>query len=268
MNRLTKSLLPLSILALLSGCASTPLDSPKTTKYLLCGTAGAITGGLVGGALSMPLQGIAAGSALAMAVCPTQTEEQTPIINQEGAEFEARSLMDDDNDGITNSFDLCTDSYEGEKVNSDGCPVLSDGMIPIEEGVSCSETSLGKNNLKTCTVDSKTIFSTSGVNFSLDSYQLTKPAKDRLSELVTFIKDSKPKYIIKVIGHTDSTGSRRHNQKLSEKRARTVMEYLISTGIEPKSFISEGLGETNPITSNNTTSGRARNRRVEFKAFY
>ena len=70
MNRLSKSLLPLSILALLSGCASTPLDSPRATEYLLCGTAGAITGGLVGGALSMPLQGIAAGSAWHLRFAP------------------------------------------------------------------------------------------------------------------------------------------------------------------------------------------------------
>jgi OOP family OmpA-OmpF porin len=46
------------------------------------------------------------------------------------------------------------------------------------------------------------------------------------------------------------------------------MEYLISTDIAPKSFTYEGQGETKPIASNNTTSGRARNRRVEFKAFY
>jgi len=268
MNRLSKSLLPLSILALLSGCASTPLDSPRATEYLLCGTAGAITGGLVGGALSMPLQGIAAGSALALAVCPSQTEEQTTSLSEKDAELETRSLMDDDNDGIANSYDLCSDSNKGEKVNNDGCPLLSDALIPFEKEVSCSKSFIDKNTPGTCTADSKTIFATSEVNFSLDSYQLTKEAKARLSELVTFINETKPNYIIKVIGHTDSTGSRRHNQKLSEKRARTVMEYLISTGIAPKSFTYEGQGETKPIASNNTTSGRARNRRVEFKAFY
>ncbi|MNW14674.1 Outer membrane porin F precursor [compost metagenome] len=68
---------------------------------------------------------------------------------------------------------------------------------------------------------------------------------------------------VKVIGHTDSQGSDAYNQALSERRASSVAEYLISQGLAPSKVTSQGRGESEPIADNETDAGRAQNRRVE-----
>lgn len=66
-------------------------------------------------------------------------------------------------------------------------------------------------------------------------------------------------------GHTDSIGTEAYNQKLSERRANTVKNYLISKGIDPNRIYAEGKGELSPVASNKTREGRAQNRRVEIE---
>ncbi|MCB9687082.1 MAG: OmpA family protein [Alphaproteobacteria bacterium] len=69
---------------------------------------------------------------------------------------------------------------------------------------------------------------------------------------------------VEVAGHTDDRGSDAYNQKLSEDRARSVAEYLQGKGIDPGRLVSVGYGETRPLETNRTESGREANRRVEF----
>ena len=66
-----------------------------------------------------------------------------------------------------------------------------------------------------------------------------------------------------VTGHTDSTGSDKYNQALSERRAQSVTNYLVENGIDSKRIETMGMGESQPIASNATESGRSQNRRVE-----
>ncbi|NGM87706.1 OmpA family protein [Parapusillimonas sp. SGNA-6] len=66
-------------------------------------------------------------------------------------------------------------------------------------------------------------------------------------------------------GHTDSIGTEKYNQGLSERRANTVKNYLISKGIPADRIYAEGKGETSPVASNKTREGRAQNRRVEIE---
>ena len=66
-------------------------------------------------------------------------------------------------------------------------------------------------------------------------------------------------------GHTDSTGSDAYNQGLSERRARSVADYLSSHGVQSARIGTRGFGETQPVASNETEEGRAANRRVEIK---
>ena len=68
---------------------------------------------------------------------------------------------------------------------------------------------------------------------------------------------------VRVIGHTDGVGSDSYNQALSERRASSVAEYLIGQGLEMGKVTSQGRGESEPVTDNETEEGRARNRRVE-----
>jgi outer membrane protein OmpA-like peptidoglycan-associated protein len=70
---------------------------------------------------------------------------------------------------------------------------------------------------------------------------------------------------VDIIGHTDSKGSKEYNQRLSEKRAKSVARYLESQAVTPKRVIADGMGEDDPIATNDTTEGRAMNRRVEIK---
>jgi OOP family OmpA-OmpF porin len=71
-----------------------------------------------------------------------------------------------------------------------------------------------------------------------------------------------PDIKIQVSGHTDDTGSAAHNLRLSEARATTVMNYLISKGVSPSMLSEKGYGETEPVADNKTAEGRAQNRRV------
>jgi outer membrane protein OmpA-like peptidoglycan-associated protein len=69
---------------------------------------------------------------------------------------------------------------------------------------------------------------------------------------------------VEVSGHTDSRGSDSYNLQLSDDRAKAVLEYLTNRGVKPERLVAQGYGETLPIASNRTDSGRAQNRRVEF----
>jgi outer membrane protein OmpA-like peptidoglycan-associated protein len=69
--------------------------------------------------------------------------------------------------------------------------------------------------------------------------------------------------LIDVEGHTDSTGSRGHNQDLSERRALSVARYLGAQGVDQRRFSVRGYADTEPVASNATPEGRAQNRRVE-----
>ncbi len=80
---------------------------------------------------------------------------------------------------------------------------------------------------------------------------------------VTTVLDEYKSTLVTVAGYTDSTGSAEYNQKLSEKRATTVALYLHSRGVAQQRLAAIGHGEKNPVASNSTAEGRARNRRVE-----
>jgi OOP family OmpA-OmpF porin len=72
-----------------------------------------------------------------------------------------------------------------------------------------------------------------------------------------------PTLRVEIQGHTDNIGSEASNRKLSENRARAVMEYLVKKGVEAERLSAAGYGSSRPIASNDTLEGRARNRRVE-----
>jgi len=101
------------------------------------------------------------------------------------------------------------------------------------------------------------------IYFKYNSYELTDESKDVLDEFVVFLNEN-PTLKIEIQGHTDNIGTAEFNLKLSEKRARSVYEYLISKGIASSRLLYRGFGFSNPIADNNTEEGRAKNRRTEF----
>nr|WP_085487525.1 OmpA family protein [Paraburkholderia susongensis] len=101
-------------------------------------------------------------------------------------------------------------------------------------------------------------------NFATDSAVLSNAAKAALDNFVRANEGVSFQRVV-ITGYTDSTGSRAHNQKLSEARAQSVLQYLRNRGVMAQTFVAEGRGMDDPVASNATAEGRALNRRVEIR---
>lgn len=139
------------------------------------------------------------------------------------------AMMDSDNDGVNDCNDKCPDTLANSKVDYKGCPVSLE--------------------LK-------------GVNFKVDSADLTVSAMQILDRVAANLKKYPEKVDIEVHGHTSSEGSTAHNQKLSQKRSQSVVNYLQMKGVTNR-LVARGFGESKPIADNTTEQGRSLNRRVE-----
>jgi OOP family OmpA-OmpF porin len=102
------------------------------------------------------------------------------------------------------------------------------------------------------------------VNFDFDKADLKPAGKSKLDDLASKVKTINLEVVI-AIGHADEIGSDEYNQKLSVRRAESVKAYLVSKGIEANRIYTEGKGKKQPIASNKTKEGRAKNRRVEIE---
>lgn len=106
----------------------------------------------------------------------------------------------------------------------------------------------------------------SGLLFDFNSATVKPTAAQNLTNLANSLKEY-PNTDVVIVGHTDSVGTYQYNQDLSERRARAAANYLISRGVPASRIRASGLGETEPIASNDTEQGRAQNRRVEVAIF-
>ena len=102
------------------------------------------------------------------------------------------------------------------------------------------------------------------VNFATDSAQLNTTDTTILDQAANALREQ-PNVPYIVAGHTDSVGDAAYNQALSERRADSVANYLVQSGVSASQLSVVGYGETQPIASNDTAAGRAQNRRVEIR---
>ena len=102
----------------------------------------------------------------------------------------------------------------------------------------------------------------SDVLFDVDSATLDSGGRTTLEDVAGVVNEYKKTAVV-IQGHTDSTGSEEHNQALSDRRAAAVRAYLSSRGVDPDRMAAIGMGEGYPVASNDTESGRQRNRRVD-----
>lgn len=100
--------------------------------------------------------------------------------------------------------------------------------------------------------------------FDVDKYDLQAKSVTELEKILRFLKENSG-VKVEISGHTDSSGSPAYNNSLSEKRAQSVYNYLVSHGVEASRLISRGYGSGKPIADNGTEQGRQTNRRIEFK---
>ncbi len=151
-------------------------------------------------------------------------------------------LDDNDADGLPNPEDQCPEDPENRNgyEDDDGCP---DEIPPeLDEIAGVME----------------------GIFFDNDKDIIKRGSQPVLDNAVDVLTRF-PKIHVKIIGHTSSTGGYRHNIDLSQRRAKSVRDYLVSHGIDTERLETDGVGPDQPIASNETKEGQAKNRRIEFK---
>ena len=207
-----RTAVPLVLLtSVLTGCAGL-----QKTDWPICAAVGGVTGAALGATESSSWAG---GGALVVG-------------GLAGAYCWVKGDGDEDGDGVPDSRDKCPHTPRGVQVDANGCPppppVVEEVVVVKEETIVIRD-----------------------VHFHFDSAKLTDADKTKLNTIVTRLKQEASSAQLRVTGHTDSVGSDAYNQKLSDKRAHSVVEYLISNGIPRSSFVSvTGAGESKPVADN------------------
>ena len=151
----------------------------------------------------------------------------------------------------------CPGTPAGVPVGPDGCALDSDGDGVPDYQDKCPDTPKGAIvNVDGCWVYEGVFFDFDKATIKPEYYSLFDNAVDVLNGNLGLTVD--------IEGHTDSVGADAYNQSLSERRAASVKQYLVEHGIDPARLNSKGYGESDPIATNETNEGRARNRRVGY----
>lgn len=148
------------------------------------------------------------------------------------------TTRDSDGDGVVDSQDKCP-TVAGSPTNN-GCPV------EVTKEVKETMTTAMQN-----------------VQFETGKSALKNTSFSVLDQLASIMQQH-PEYRLKIEGHTDNVGAEASNQRLSQARATTCLNYLVSKGISASRITATGFGSTRPVADNATKEGRDRNRRVEF----
>ncbi len=180
--------------------------------------------------------------------------------------------LDSDGDGVPDYLDKCPDTPSGAAVDADGCPKDSDGDgVPdyldkcpdTPRGLVVDENGCPKAEPKGAEVTERGAYIFRNIQFDFGKATLKGSAYPAMDEVMAFL-ESNPDLKLEIRGHTDNVGPKDFNQMLSEKRAGAVMDYLVGKGVDPGRLSAQGYGMSDPMTSNDTSQGRALNRRVEF----
>jgi OmpA-OmpF porin, OOP family len=154
---------------------------------------------------------------------------------------EGEGCPDTDGDGVFDNKDKCVD--KAGTIANKGCPEVAAAVVKQIQNVA------------------KNIF------FETNKDVLLTASYDDLDALAKILSDY-PESHVKIDGHTDSDGDDAANLDLSQRRASTVVEYLVGKGIARDRMVATGYGETKPVVENTTKSNKARNRRVEINLTY
>ena len=175
----------------------------------------------------------------------------------QGATVDASGCpLDSDGDGVPDYLDKCPDTPQGASVDASGCPLDSDGDGVPDYLDKCPDTPEG------ATVDTRGCWVIKGVLFDSEKWFI-KPGAHKALDAIVEVLEKTPELQLEVQGHTDSRGSKSLNKLLSEKRAKAVMKFLVEKGIAKDRLTAKGLWFTKPAASNDTSAGRAMNRRVD-----
>jgi outer membrane protein OmpA-like peptidoglycan-associated protein len=212
--------------------------------------------------------------------CPELDNDNDGIVDAKDrcpnlpGELAKMGCPDRDNDGIYEDVDKCPDDPEDIDgfQDEDGCPdndndndgfADKDDACPNEPGI-VEENGCPKK-YKMVVVTKEKIQIKQQLKFRTASAKIANKASFAvLDDVAAAMRDNPRIKKIRIEGHTDSVGNDTTNLKLSQGRADAVLAELIKRGVDPSRFEAVGFGETQPIASNTTATGRAENRRTEF----
>jgi OOP family OmpA-OmpF porin len=188
-----------------------------------------------------------------------------------GVEVDARGCpIDSDGDGVPDYLDKCPGTPRGVEVDARGCPVDSDGDGVPDYLDKCPDTPRGVPvDDSGCPITGIEVagdewFVRGQVLFDVNRATIKPEAAEVLLRIANFLKTNQ-QYTVEIQGNTDSTGPLAWNMQLSEKRADAVKRYLATNGVAAGRLTTKGFGPNEPLAPNNTSEGRAKNRRVDFK---
>ncbi len=181
------------------------------------------------------------------------------------AKYDGCPIPDTDGDGINDEEDKCPSIAGTVKYN--GCPVPdTDGDGVNDEMDKCPKIAAATaDGCPVISEETKRAIEKAGeqVHFQSSKAVLTEDSYENLDIIAGILKDN-PSYNCDIKGYTDSTGSLELNMKLSNDRAKACYDYLVNKGISESRLTSKGFGPADPIATNETKEGRAKNRRTEF----
>jgi outer membrane protein OmpA-like peptidoglycan-associated protein len=203
--------------------------------------------------------------------CPAVAEDRDGFEDQDGCPD-----TDNDGDGVPDTSDRCVAQPEDADgvEDQDGCPDGdNDGDGVTDAADKCPqqpETANGFEDNDGCPDEApRYVFKPSerlvfnNIEFQTDSDQLLPASQLVLDDIAASLK-AQPAVRVRVEGHTDDRGADDKNLSLSQRRALSVVNYLVKTGIDQRRLEYAGYGETRPVDDNKTDAGRGKNRRVEF----
>lgn len=186
---------------------------------------------------------------------------------------ESGCATDTDADGVPDGIDQCPNTPVGAQVDETGCSRDADAD-GVPDGIDqCPNSAPGANvdevGCEISTVEAELIETgrivLRDVHFDFDRATLRPESRPILNEVGEVLLRH-PELRIEIQGHTDAIGPDPYNQGLSDRRARAVLEYLVTNfpGLDPDQYTTRGYGESRPVATNATDEGRQLNRRVEF----
>jgi OOP family OmpA-OmpF porin len=181
----------------------------------------------------------------------------------------AEEERDTDRDGVPDRIDLCP--LEPGPAELDGCPDSDGDGIPDREDKCPHEKGPPENDGCPVSVEESVIIETErltlrdSIQFDTGRDTIKRESFKVLDQVAKLISEHPELKKIRVEGHTDNVGSAPYNKDLSERRAASVVRYLVGKGVQRGRLEQAGFGFERPVASNATALGRAKNRRVEFR---
>jgi outer membrane protein OmpA-like peptidoglycan-associated protein len=201
--------------------------------------------------------------------CPTVAAGDHPDPLKKGCPFN-----DKDNDGVPDEEDACPDVAAGDHPDPSkaGCPLKdsdSDGIM--DDADACpdrpgpSDPDPKKNGCPQIVIKSGKTTVLQPVHFARNKETILPNSFPMLQEVAKTMVANQQIKRVSIEGHADDTGTKSWNQKLSEKRAKSVMDFLIKAGVKRQRLEYHGFGDTRPLSADRSEEARAFNRRVEFR---